>query len=109
VVHWQPRSPSPKSHVLEIETRMDRPKSFVRVVGGVAGRTASAPHPPRATRSQPESIIDFPKQHPFSPQKHVFPRFNRIEPALLDGYSSTLQGLLDWFEVDLGFPKLFVH
>jgi len=26
--------------------------------------------------------------------------------AFLDGYSSTVQGLLDWFEVDLGFTKL---
>jgi len=24
----------------------------------------------------------------------------------LDGYCSTVQGLLDWFEVDLGFTKL---
>ena len=24
----------------------------------------------------------------------------------LDGYCSTLQGLLDWFEVDLGFTEL---
>jgi len=27
--------------------------------------------------------------------------------AFLDGYCSTVQGLLDWFEVDLGFPELF--
>jgi len=26
--------------------------------------------------------------------------------TFLDGYCSTVQGLLDWFEVDLGFPKL---
>jgi len=26
--------------------------------------------------------------------------------ALLHGYCSTVQGLLDWFEVDLGFPDL---
>jgi len=26
--------------------------------------------------------------------------------AFLDGYCSTVQGLLDWFEVDLGFTKL---
>jgi len=26
--------------------------------------------------------------------------------AFLDGYCSTLQGLLDWFEVDLGFTEL---
>ena len=25
---------------------------------------------------------------------------------LLDGYCSTVQGLLDWFEVDLGFTEL---
>jgi len=30
------------------------------------------------------------------------PRMN----AYLDGYCSTLQGLLDWFEVDLGFTEL---
>jgi len=26
--------------------------------------------------------------------------------AFFDGYCSTAQGLLDWFEVDLGFTKL---
>jgi hypothetical protein len=25
--------------------------------------------------------------------------------VFLDGYCSTVQGLLDWFEVDLGFPE----
>jgi len=30
--------------------------------------------------------------------------------TLLDGYCSTVQGLLDWFEVDLGFTELlFIH
>ena len=28
--------------------------------------------------------------------------------ACHDGYCSTVQGLLDWFEVDLGFPELFL-
>ena len=27
-------------------------------------------------------------------------------PSFLDGYCSTVQGLLDWFEVDLGFTEL---
>jgi len=26
--------------------------------------------------------------------------------AVFDGYCSTVQGLLDWFEVDLGFTEL---
>ena len=26
--------------------------------------------------------------------------------VVLDGYCSTVQGLLDWFEVDLGFTEL---
>jgi len=26
--------------------------------------------------------------------------------TFLDGYCSTVQGLLDWFEVDLGFTEL---
>jgi len=26
--------------------------------------------------------------------------------SFLDGYCSTVQGLLDWFEVDLGFTEL---
>jgi len=26
----------------------------------------------------------------------------------LDGYCSTVQGLLDWFEIDLGFPEPFL-
>jgi len=35
-------------------------------------------------------------------------RGTRFEPnSLLDGYCSTVQGLLDWFfEVDLGFAEL---
>jgi len=28
------------------------------------------------------------------------------QPTFLDGYCSTVQGLLDWFEVDIGFPDL---
>ena len=28
------------------------------------------------------------------------------ELTLFDGYCSTVQGLLDWFEVDLGFTEL---
>ena len=34
--------------------------------------------------------------------------FNNASPfAFLDGYRSTVQGLLDWFEVDLGLTELF--
>ena len=29
-----------------------------------------------------------------------------IHTTFLDGYSSTVQGLLDWFEIDLGFTEL---
>ena len=29
-----------------------------------------------------------------------------VQRAFLDGYCSTVQGLLDWFEVDLGFTEL---
>ena len=29
-----------------------------------------------------------------------------VPQAFFDGYCSTVQGLLDWFEVDLGFTKL---
>jgi len=28
------------------------------------------------------------------------------DATFLDGYCSTVQGLLDWFEVDLGFTEL---
>jgi len=28
---------------------------------------------------------------------------------ILDGYCSTVQGLLDWFEVDLGFTRAFIY
>jgi len=31
-----------------------------------------------------------------------------MQRPFLDGYCSTVQGLLDWFEVDLGFPELFI-
>ena len=31
----------------------------------------------------------------------TFPKF-----TFFDGYCSTVQGLLDWFEVDLGFTEL---
>ena len=33
---------------------------------------------------------------------------NRLQ-TFLDGYCSTPQGLLDWFEVDLGFTELFFN
>jgi len=29
-----------------------------------------------------------------------------VAATFLDGYCSTVQGLLDWFEVDLGFTEL---
>jgi len=32
----------------------------------------------------------------------------RQQSALLDGYCSTVQGLLDWFKGDLGFLELFL-
>ena len=32
------------------------------------------------------------------------------DPPFLDGYCNTVQGLLDWFEVDLGFTEpLFIQ
>jgi len=31
------------------------------------------------------------------------------DKTFLDGYCSTVQGLLDWFEVDLGFTELLVQ
>jgi len=31
---------------------------------------------------------------------------NYVALVFLDGYCSTVQGLLDWFEVDLGFTEL---
>jgi len=33
-------------------------------------------------------------------------RHMRQDVASLDGYCSTVQGLLDWFEADLGVTKL---
>jgi len=30
----------------------------------------------------------------------------QVQCTFLDGYCSTVQGLLDWFEEDLGFTKL---
>jgi len=38
------------------------------------------------------------------PVYHTHPR--DVSHFFLDGYCSTVQGLLDWFEVDLGFPEL---
>jgi len=33
-----------------------------------------------------------------------------LSVTVLDGYCSPVQGLLDWFEVDLGFTELlFIH
>jgi len=41
---------------------------------------------------------------------HTYPRVVSLESlqerTFLDGYCSTVQGLLDWFEVDLGFTEL---
>jgi len=34
--------------------------------------------------------------------------FHVISGTFLDGYCSTVQDLLDWFEVDLGFTKLYL-
>ena len=34
------------------------------------------------------------------------PDAHQTFPTFLDGYCSTVQGLLDWFEVDLGFTEL---
>jgi len=36
----------------------------------------------------------------------VWVKSSWIKSAFLDGYCSTVQGLLDWIEVDLGFTKL---
>ena len=36
----------------------------------------------------------------------VYIRQDRMHHTFLDGYCSTVQGLLDWFEVDLGFAEL---
>ena len=36
----------------------------------------------------------------------LFIVFGAFEYIFLDGYCSTVQGLLDWFEVDLGFTEL---
>ena len=33
-------------------------------------------------------------------------RLDLDAPTPFDGYCSTVQGLLDWFEVDLGFTEL---
>jgi len=38
----------------------------------------------------------------------VYIRQDRMHHTFLDGYCSTVQGLLDWFEVDLGFTELFL-
>ena len=36
--------------------------------------------------------------------------WNIFDIPFVDGYCSTVQGLLDWFEVDLGVPELsFIH
>jgi len=32
--------------------------------------------------------------------------YRRLQCPFLDGYCSTVQGLLDWFEVDLGFTEI---
>ena len=34
--------------------------------------------------------------------------FRGYRPTFLDGYCNTVQDLLDWFEVDLGFTKLYL-
>ena len=36
----------------------------------------------------------------------VFETCILVDYSFLDGYCSTVQGLLDWFEVDLGFTEL---
>jgi len=41
------------------------------------------------------------RSHPIWVRSHTW-----IPQSFLDGYCSTVQGLLDWFEVDLGFAEL---
>ena len=36
----------------------------------------------------------------------TIPRSNDMTQTFFDGYCSTVQGLLNWFEVDLGFTEL---
>jgi len=38
--------------------------------------------------------------------KHVHVYIKELVYTFVDGYCSTVQGLLDWFEVDLGFTEL---
>jgi len=63
---------------------MDRPKSLVGIIRGVAGRVESggalAPRSPRATRNQPEPIQIF--------KKHIFSNFFRLS-LFLFGFEST--------------------
>jgi len=54
-----------------------------------------ASHACLSTRFQPESI-----------PTATFGKFTFFPMIFLDGYCSTVQGLLDWFEVDLGFTEL---
>ena len=69
--------------------------------GRVASGGALALQPPCATRNTPEYTWNF------SPKPYFFHLFGLSLSTFLDGFCSTVQGLLDWFEVDLGFIKLF--
>jgi len=46
----------------------------------------------------------------FRDEKHLYIREKICEnpPPFLDGYCSTVQDLLDWFKVDLGFTELYL-
>ena len=35
--------------------------------------------------------------------------YESCRTTFFDGYCSTVQGLLDWFEVDLGFTRAFIY
>ena len=52
-----------------------------------------------AMTHEPQSYVKYRHQR-------VFTLFITLHEAFLDGYCSTVQGLLDWFEVDLGFTEL---
>ena len=70
-------------------------------------RPQSHPHPHPYSHSQPRKQgLIYRKRDNTSHTRNTQTTRKHIARSFLDGYCSTVQGLLDWFDIDLGFTEL---
>ena len=69
--------------------------------------TSHSSTPSTSLRGHPFPRPPLPNKAPDICRRDIYPQKRPMYPhTFLDGYCSTVQGLLDWFEVDLGFTEL---